>query len=250
MPNFPPLRRYVLSVVDRWIDQYGLVPPFLDVGCGTGAVASHLAAKGWHGLALDSSSQAVEQARAALAGYPEVRVSTEGVDQLAPGQFQTVLIMDVLEHVRDDEGLLQTLARCLAPGGAMILLTPVNPREWRQDDVLYGHFRRYEWNDLERKLAVAGLAVQERWNVTVPFMWALRRVYLKLLPRRAPGAAQDTLTAASSFYNPWNENPWLKAASTLFGLSWWWAPLFWVQNAFAGSRGGHAAMFLALKIQP
>jgi len=152
MPNFPPLRRYVFSVVDHWISRHELQPPFLEVGCGTGSLAGHLAARGWHGVALDSSKDAIAHARAALVPFPSVEVCEGALSRLEGRQFQTVFIMDVLEHVRDDEGLLRTLAGHLAPGGAMVLLTPVNPQEWRQDDVLYGHFRRYSWAELDRNL--------------------------------------------------------------------------------------------------
>ncbi len=247
MPNFPPLRRYVHGVVDRWIDGHGLQPPFLEVGCGTGVLAAHLAGRGWHGVALDSSPAALERARARLAGSTGVTVSDGTLASLEGRFFQTALIMDVIEHVRDDAGLLRDLAARLAPGGALILLTPVNPREWRQDDVLYGHYRRYGWEELEGKLNAAGLRLVDRWNVTVPFMWMFRRAYLALLPVRLSSGGQDQLTAASSIYNPWDQRLLLAWAGKLLGWSGWWAPLFAIQHLFAKSRGGHAAMFLARK---
>ncbi len=247
MPNFPPLRRYVHGVVDRWIDGHGLQPPFLEIGCGTGDLALHLAKRGWHGTALDSSPAALARARERLAGWPGVTVSDGALASLEGKFFQTALIMDVIEHVKDDAGLLRQLSQRLAPGGALVLLTPVNPSEWRQDDVLYGHYRRYAWDDLEAKMNAAGLTLLDRWNVTVPFMWILRRVYLALLPVRLSSGGQDQLTAASSIYNPWDQRLALAWAGKLLGWTGWWAPLFAIQHLFAKSRRGHAAMFLARK---
>jgi SAM-dependent methyltransferase len=155
--------------------------------------------------------------------------------------------MDVIEHVRDDAGLLATLASRIAPGGWLVLLVPVNPSEWRQDDVLYGHYRRYAWAEVEAKLAAAGFDSVDRWNVTVPWFWLLRRIYLALLPVKPDGRGQDQLTAASSIYNPWDEHGLLSRAGRLLGLRvWWWLP-FRIQDMFARSRRGHAAMFLARK---
>ena len=247
MPNFPPLRHYVFSIVDRWIERYGLAAPFLDVGCGTGALAAHLAGKGWHGVALDSSPAAAAKARAMLAPFHSVEMSGGNLHALEGRSFNTAFIMDVLEHVRDDSGLLRAVSGLLSADGALVLLVPVNPAEWRHDDELYGHFRRYGWEELEEKIAEAGLVARAWWNVTVPVMWALRRLYLALLPVRSAIQSRDTLTAASSFYNPWDDHPFMKTAGALLGLPVWWEPLIRVQDLFAGSRRGHAAMILATK---
>jgi SAM-dependent methyltransferase len=247
VPNFPPLRRYVFSVVDRWIARYGLSDPFLEVGCGTGELAAHLAARGWRGTALDTSPAAVARARARLAASPAAIVTDAPLASLPREAFRTAFCMDVIEHVRDDGGLLAAIAERLAPGGALILLTPVNPAEWRHDDVLYGHVRRYAWEELEDRLRGAGLKSLETWNVTVPFVWALRRIYLALLPARGPGRPPDELTAASSIFNPWDDSRWLSRLGRLAGHPALWAPLFRIQDRFARSRAGHAAMVLARK---
>lgn len=247
MPNFPPLRRYVFSVVDRWIARHGLGGPFLEVGCGTGALSAHLAARGWSGVALDTSPAPLVRARDFLAPFPGVRVHEGGLETLGAATFRTVFVMDVIEHVRDDSGLLKSLAGRVETGGWIVLLVPVNPLEWRQDDVLYGHYRRYAWDEVRAKLEGAGFEPVARWNVTVPFLWLLRRLYLKVLPLRRENRGQDQLTAASSIYNPWDDHGPLKWAGKLTGLAlWWWLP-FRVQDLCANSRRGHAAMFLARK---
>lgn len=247
MPNFPPLRRYVFTVVDRLVARHRLEGPFLEVGCGTGDLAEHLARMGWKGTAFDSSPEALERARARLKDCPGVMVEGAGLPAAPDGAFKTVFLMDVLEHVQDDLALLRTLASKLAPGGALVLLTPVNPGEWGHDDDIYGHFRRYGWEELVQKLVAAGFALEERWNVTVPFIWALRRFYLRFLPARGADAGRDKLTSASSFYNPWSQNAFLRLAGAVIGWRFWWAPLFRIQDGFRDSTGGHAAIFLARK---
>ncbi|MEK7765598.1 MAG: class I SAM-dependent methyltransferase [bacterium] len=248
MPNYPPLRRYVFAVVDRWIARHGLQGPFLEVGCGTGLLAAHLGARGWSGVALDSSRAAAALARERLVAFPGIACVEGDLAAVGGGEFRSVFMLDVLEHVSDDEALLGALASRLAPGGCLVLLVPVNPPEWRADDELYGHYRRYGWEEIEMKLGRAGLAPVERWNVTVPVMWLLRRLYLAFLrPGSASGSApRDTLTAASSYFNPWDRSGPLRAAGALTARA-WWRPLFVLQDLFARSRRGHAAMFLSRK---
>ncbi len=247
VPNFPPLRRYVFSVVDRWIARRGLKPPFLEAGCGTGALAAHLAAKGWSGTALDSSPAAIAMAKLELARFPSVKVVEGDLNSLHERRFGCAFVMDVLEHVRDDEAMLAALASRLAEGGFLVLLVPVNPEEWAADDVIYGHFRRYGWQEVEARLGRAGLKLVESWNVTVPCMWLLRRIYLRFLPGPRDPGPRDTLTAASSFYNPWDGNGVLSWLGMAAGLAFRWFPLFGLQDLFSSSRRGHAAMFLAVR---
>lgn len=247
MPNFPPLRNYVFSVVDRWIAVHRLEPPFLEIGAGTGALAAHLAEAGWEGTALDSSPHACKLARERLARWPGIRSVEGDLEKIERRDFRTIFLMDVLEHVKDDEALLRGATERLAPGGAMVLLVPVNPKEWSQDDEIYGHFRRYAWHEMEEKVKRAGCDLVESWNVTFPFMWALRRFYLRLLPRRPEPALKDELTAASSIYNPWDEDGFLRWVGAVAGWGPWWRPLMAVQNLFSRSLRGHAAMFLGRK---
>jgi len=245
MPNFPPLRRYVFSVVDRWIGAHKLEEPFLEVGCGTGDLAVHLARRGWTGIALDSSKEALVRAGKALSAHPGIRILHEGLDAVPAGSARTTFIIDVIEHVQDDSGLLRTLAEKTMPGGHLVLLTPVNPGEWGHDDEIYGHFRRYGWEEVEKRLEGAGFGVIDRWNVTFPFIWMLRKLYLFFLPRGGTGQSRDSLTAASSFYNPWSRRTILRQAGVVVGWRLWWTPLFWMQDRFSKTHRGHAAMFLA-----
>ena len=63
MANFPPLKNYMFYCLDRLLSQYDISPPFLDVGCGVGEISRYVAAKGWHGKAIDFSNIAIEKAR-------------------------------------------------------------------------------------------------------------------------------------------------------------------------------------------
>lgn len=224
-------------------------PPFLEVGCGTGDLAVHLARRGWNGIALDSSDEALARAEKALSAHPGVRIMREGLQAVPDASARTVFIIDVIEHVNDDLGLLRSLAGKTAPGGHLVLLTPVNPGEWGHDDEIYGHFRRYGWEEVEARLVSAGFEVVDRWNMTFPFIWIFRKLYLLFLPRGGAGGSRDQLTAASSFYNPWSRRTFLRAAGFVFGWRLWWAPLFLVQDFFRNTRHGHAAMFLARRKQ-
>jgi len=57
--------------------------------------------------------------------------------------FDTILYIDVLEHIEDDWGELKKAARALTPGGHLCILVPANPKDYTAFDKAIGHFRRY-----------------------------------------------------------------------------------------------------------
>ena len=203
MANFPPLKKYILYCVDKMVARHGLSGPFLDFGCGGGDVSLHMARKNWSGVAVDLSEESRKRAAALLAPYPNVRVENRPLPELQE-RFNTVLAMDVIEHIEDDRGALAQISAALPVGGHLILSVPSNPREWRWDDDSFGHFRRYTEPEIREKLGGAGLTVLEIWDFTFPVFWIMRRAYTRIKKAPAP-TVDDKLerTRESSRLNPW-----------------------------------------------
>jgi hypothetical protein len=65
----------------------------------------------------------------------------------------------VLEHISEDELVLEQIAAALKPGGGTILAVPQHPSLWSDADDLAMHVRRYRRNELEAKVEAAGLSV-------------------------------------------------------------------------------------------
>jgi SAM-dependent methyltransferase len=62
---------------------------------------------------------------------------------LADQQFDTIIYIDVLEHIENDREELNQAASRLRPGGHMIVLSPAHQRLFSPFDAAIGHFRRY-----------------------------------------------------------------------------------------------------------
>ena len=99
----------------------------LDVGCGGGLLSEALARTGAQVCGIDLAPGMIEVARlhAAESGLAiDYRVaSAEEVAQQQPGHFHVVTCMEMLEHVPDPAAMTATLARLLAPGGALFVST-------------------------------------------------------------------------------------------------------------------------------
>lgn len=135
----------------------------LEVGPGMGHFAAELAALGLDRLVLaDTEPYALKRLRERYAGRDDVEV----VELTLPGPVpigdpvETIVAMNVLEHIPDDVGALRDLAGALAPGGRLVLWVPGYPALYGNFDRKVGHVRRYTPDTLRAAIRAAGLDVQ------------------------------------------------------------------------------------------
>ena len=126
--------------------------PLLDVGCGTGGTLAHLNSLG--------PAYGVDSARQAIACCRErgLQVSLASALELPyrSGTFNTVLALDVIEHIDDDVAALRELGRVLMPDGLLLVTVPALPLLWSGHDDANEHRRRYLRSTLADALAEAG----------------------------------------------------------------------------------------------
>lgn len=153
-------KRYWTSVLRPYIGR-----SVLDVGAGIGATAAALAGpdyRRWVALEPDPGLtarmlQAREDGR--LPACLEARQG--GIDCLAPEErFDSILYIDVLEHIADDAGELQRASAHLEPGGRLLILAPAHGWLYTPFDAAIGHHRRYNRRMLEA-IQPAGLRVEQ-----------------------------------------------------------------------------------------
>jgi len=73
----------------------------------------------------------------------------------------SVVLVNVLEHVREDERLLREIWESLRKGGSLLLFVPAFQSNYGSLDEAFGHHRRYSKRDLRRKIERAGFQIQE-----------------------------------------------------------------------------------------
>jgi SAM-dependent methyltransferase len=97
----------------------------------------------------------------------------EDFDRVGQSSRDTVVCLNVLEHIEDDEQTLRNFFRVLRPGGHAILLVPQNPALYTPVDVAVGHYRRYTRSELLQKLERAGFEIvhSQDFNRFATFGW-------------------------------------------------------------------------------
>lgn len=123
----------------------------LEVGAGIGTNTKQLygsAVRSW--LCLEPDASLAAQAETAVASLPNTAVivgtTASAAERLA--RYDSVLYVDVLEHIEDDAGELVRAARLLSPGGHLIVLCPAHQALYSELDRAVGHFRRYDAGSL------------------------------------------------------------------------------------------------------
>jgi SAM-dependent methyltransferase len=136
----------------------------LDVGAGLGTFCELVAPSCELVVALESDPGFAAALREIFAGRDRVRVvegQVEAVDPSAlPAPFDSIVCLNVLEHIRDDRAALRRFHDLLAPGGRLLLLVPAHPLLYGPADRELGHERRYSKRPLRALLEQSGLAVE------------------------------------------------------------------------------------------
>lgn len=130
------------------------VSEVLDVGAGSGIFAKILIEAGISQSAVCVDPAYLEDKTESHLGRPIRYVrSVQNVSA------SLILIMDVLEHVDHDVGLIQHYSKFLSPGGKVLVTVPSFRFLWSGHDVFLAHRRRYTLSEIEKKIKVSGLSV-------------------------------------------------------------------------------------------
>jgi SAM-dependent methyltransferase len=132
--------------------------------------------------------------------------------------FDTVVCLNVIEHVPDDVGALRNIHNVLADGGTAIILVPFGPKLFGSLDEVLGHCRRYTEEQIISAAQQAGFQVEKILKFNRPGVpaWWLNG---KLMKRRTFGLGQirllNALTPLFRLIDPWLPLPPLSIIAIL-----------------------------------
>jgi SAM-dependent methyltransferase len=131
----------------------GGAPPgaVLDVGCGRGATVEYLRAAGLDGLGVELAPTRVEER---LRPHVTTGVPAESLPAVTRERVGSVLLLDVLEHLDEPDGLLRSLRRSFPRLRRVVITVPARRELWSNYDDFYGHRLRYDLPSLRRLASV------------------------------------------------------------------------------------------------
>jgi len=218
-------RRLIKSLIRNYIINKDLKRKklkILDVGCGSGKMTEDLKVFG-EISGIDSSKKAIVFCK--KRGLKDVYKIDIGDKLPFPEKtFDLVLVLDVLEHIENDQKVLRNLKRIMKEEGFLILTVPAYQRLFSYWDKMLGHRRRYTKNGLTRKLRRNGYQILKisYFNSFILIPAIVFRFFKSKLKENKPPSDFVNLPR---FFNSFLlflsdlEREILKLANTPFGLS-------------------------------
>jgi SAM-dependent methyltransferase len=153
---------YYRWIIDAFSEHFG--PTTAEAGAGIGTVSELIldtnAIKDL--LLIEPASNNVPALRARFAEDPRVRIHHGYLEELAPTlRADTIIAVNVLEHVEKDVEFLRAAYTGLVPGGKLLILVPALPAIFGSLDRAFDHYRRYTRPTLRSAIALSGFEIDE-----------------------------------------------------------------------------------------
>lgn len=154
-------------------------PVILEVGCSSGFMLRLLRERFPHALVIgaDYVRGPLEQLAVHMPDVPLLQCDL--TECLLPGSsIDTVVLLNVLEHIPDDAAAVRQVYRILKPGGIAIIEVPAGPHLYGIYDKLLLHHRRYSLVALKRLVESAGLQPLEQSHLgffVYPGFWFVKQ---------------------------------------------------------------------------
>ena len=151
---------------NHWI--FTKVRPFIrgavcEVGSGIGNITQFLLNQP-RDVCLEPHPPSLERARARFVDHRNVAIEPFLLQEcpregIAAGSFDSIVCLNVLEHIEDDVEALRIMHELCQPGGRVVILVPAHMSAFGSLDRSFGHCRRYNRRSLRRAFSAAGLRV-------------------------------------------------------------------------------------------
>lgn len=128
----------------------------IEIGCGSGYILDYLQKKGFKKL------RGVDSSEYFLKYYKNIKKSIKIPNE----KYDIVLLLDVIEHVKEEKTILNKINKILNSGGKLIISVPAYMFLWSHHDELNNHYRRYTSKSLKKILLKTGFKIEKitYWN--------------------------------------------------------------------------------------
>jgi glycosyltransferase involved in cell wall biosynthesis len=156
--------RWIFANIQKYIGQH-----VLEAGCGIGNFTEMLISRS-RLICADLDDFYVEMISRRFGHLENVKTiktdlaTNELIESIDGEKVDTVICINVMEHIPDDAAVLANFYKLLSPGGHAIILVPAHMWLYSKCDETLGHCKRYSQESLKAALQKAGFEVADVWE--------------------------------------------------------------------------------------
>lgn len=156
-----------------------------DIGCGNAVVRSQI--EQYYGCTVDGCDLNLSALREALPGQGSLYFyNVHEQQECFREKFKTICLLDVLEHIKDAVGFLDSVKAHLRKDGRVIINVPAFQFFYSAYDEVQGHVKRYNFSLLQEELQAAGFIIEKGmyWGMSMVPIIFLRKFIVKFIPKK------------------------------------------------------------------
>lgn len=169
----------------------------LEVGAGRGSLTKFILdyLKPNHLTSIEPSKEMYPILEQLTIQYENLETKNGFLDIIDGEKFDSIIYINVMEHVQDDQAELELAFNYLNPNGHILMFSPALPLLMSDFDRSIGHFRRYTMTDKITKTKKAGFDIISNKYMDFPgmFLWFIIYRILKLNPQANSASAYDNI---------------------------------------------------------
>lgn len=161
LSNAPRFNKWMADTIRPYLGRN-----VIELGAGIGNLTVQLAGRRRRYISADIDDEHLARLRSRLQYRRNVEVCH--CDLQCPADFErftnsldSVICLNVLEHVENDALALSNIRSVLVPGGRALILVPEGMSVYGSLDEVLGHYRRYSETELRDKMQQAGFHIEE-----------------------------------------------------------------------------------------
>lgn len=153
----------------------------LDIGCGNGFLLSLLSKNRKKIYGIEPNKKLIKLAKEINSRLHIYEGFGEDIDKLITDKMDCILMIDVLEHIENDDMQIQKTYKHLKKAGQFIVVVPAYQFLYGQRDKNNGHYKRYSKKEICLKLSKGGFRVKSvrHWNMLGFFLYLFYEKVLK-----------------------------------------------------------------------
>tara|TARA_B100000902_G_C27269517_1_gene895517 strand:- start:849 stop:1535 length:687 start_codon:yes stop_codon:yes gene_type:complete len=126
----------------------------LDFGSGYGVFCEYLQDKNYDVQGYEINQLAIDESKSrGIEVFSNLLAIKE--------KYETITSLNVLEHIEDDEAVINEIKSLLTKNGTLVVYLPASKIAWSQMDEDVNHYRRYSKKELQQKLIKANFEIEQ-----------------------------------------------------------------------------------------